>query len=71
MPVSAPAQGVTEFTVTTEDEYFPPPPELRELLRAVGSMLGFFAGGAHPVRSDPAAEDRAVSAAEVLDMLAS
>ncbi len=48
----APAQGVTEVTVTTEDEYFPPPPELRELLRAVGSMLGFFAGGvrAHPHR---------------------
>src|SRR5580700_9690077 len=30
----APAEGVTEVTVTTEDEYFPPPPELRELLRA-------------------------------------
>ena len=44
----APAQGVTEVTVTTEDEYFPPPPELRELLRAVGSMLGFFAGGSRP-----------------------
>ena len=40
----APAEGVTEVTVTTEDEYFPPPPELRELLRAVGSTLGFFAG---------------------------
>ena len=36
----APRPGVTEVTVTTEDEYFPPPPELRELLRAVGSMLG-------------------------------
>ena len=47
----APAQGVTEVTVTTEDEYFPPPPELRELLRAVGSILGFFAGGARPVRA--------------------
>ncbi len=67
----APAEGVTEVTVTTEDEYFPPPPELRELLRAVGSILGFFAGGARPVRSDPAAEDRSVSAADVLDLLAS
>ena len=49
----APAQGVTEVTVTTEDEYFPPPPELRELLRAVGSMLGFFAGqsATGPLRS--------------------
>ena len=51
-------RGSTEVTVTTEDEYFPPPPELRELLRAVGSMLGFFAGRGRPVRTDPAAEDR-------------
>ncbi len=35
----APAEGVTEVAVTTEDEYFPPPPELRELLRAAGSTL--------------------------------
>jgi 4-hydroxy-3-methylbut-2-en-1-yl diphosphate reductase len=67
----APAQGVTEVTVTTEDEYFPPPPELRELLRSVGSMLAFFAGRPRPGRSDPAAEDRSVSAADVLDLLAS
>ena len=50
---------------------FPPPPELRELLRAIGSMLGFFAGQARSARSDPAAEDRSVTAAEVLDVLAS
>src|ERR1700683_2662758 len=67
----APVEGVTEVTVTTEDEYFPPPPELRELLRAVGSWLGFLAGGARAARSDPAAEDRSVSAADVLDLLAS
>ena len=66
-----PARGVTVVTVTTEDEYFPPPPELRELLRAVGSMLGLFAGRGRPVRADPAAEDRSVSAADVLDLLAS
>ena len=42
--VLAPRLGVTEVTVTTEDEYFPPPPELRELLRAVGNTLGFLAG---------------------------
>jgi 4-hydroxy-3-methylbut-2-enyl diphosphate reductase len=67
----APAEGVTEVTVTTEDEYFPPPPELRELLRAVGSTLGFLAGRPASVRTDPAAEDRATSAADVLDLLAS
>jgi 4-hydroxy-3-methylbut-2-en-1-yl diphosphate reductase len=67
----APRQGVTEVTVTTEDEYFPPPPELRELLRAVGSTMGFLAGRPAALRADPAAEDRAISAADVLDMLAS
>jgi 4-hydroxy-3-methylbut-2-en-1-yl diphosphate reductase len=67
----APARGVTEVTVTTEDEYFPPPPELRELLRAVGSTLGFLAGRPAPDRADPAARDRSVSAADVLDLLAS
>jgi 4-hydroxy-3-methylbut-2-enyl diphosphate reductase len=67
----APTQGVTEVTETTEDEYFPPPPELRELLRAVGSTLGFLAGRPDAPRADPAAEDRAISAADVLAMLAS
>jgi 4-hydroxy-3-methylbut-2-enyl diphosphate reductase len=67
----APREGVTEVTVTTEDEYFPPPPELRELLRAVGTTLGFLAGRPGSGRDDPGAEDRSISAADVLDMLAS
>ncbi len=67
----APANGVTEVTVTTEDEYFPPPPELRELLRAVGATLGLLAARPAHRRTDPAAGDRAVSAADVLDLLAS
>jgi 4-hydroxy-3-methylbut-2-enyl diphosphate reductase len=67
----APTDGVTEVTETTEDEYFPPPPELRELLRAVGTTLSFLSGHPQPERTDPAAEDRAVSAADVLHMLAS
>jgi 4-hydroxy-3-methylbut-2-enyl diphosphate reductase len=67
----APAQGVTEVTITTEDEYFPPPPELRELLRAVGSTMAFLAGRPGADRADPAAHDRTVSAAAVLDLLAS
>jgi 4-hydroxy-3-methylbut-2-enyl diphosphate reductase len=67
----APRQGVTEVTVTTEDEYFPPPPELRELLRAVGTTLGLLAGRPESTQADPASEDRRVSAADVLDMLAS
>ncbi len=67
----APAEGVAEVTVTTEDEYFPPPPELREMLRALGSSLGFLAGRPRPERADPAAHDRSVSAADVLELLAS
>jgi 4-hydroxy-3-methylbut-2-en-1-yl diphosphate reductase len=67
----APSEGVTEVTVTTEDEYFPPPPELRELLRAVAGTLGFLSGRPGAPRTDPAAEDRSVSAADVLDQLAS
>ncbi|HEY2214520.1 MAG TPA: 4-hydroxy-3-methylbut-2-enyl diphosphate reductase [Acidimicrobiales bacterium] len=66
-----PRQGVTEVTETTEDEYFPPPPELRELLRAVGTTLSFLSGNPQLGRTDPAAEDRAISAADVLQMLAS
>jgi 4-hydroxy-3-methylbut-2-enyl diphosphate reductase len=67
----SPVEGVTEVTVTTEDEYFPPPPELRELLRAVGSTLSLLVGRPAPDRTDPAVRDRAVSAADVLDLLAS
>jgi 4-hydroxy-3-methylbut-2-enyl diphosphate reductase len=65
----APRLGVTPVTLTTEDEYFPPPPELRELLRAVATTLSFL-GGNPASRSDPVADDRSVSAADVLDMLA-
>ena len=67
----APAEGVTEVTVTTEDEYFPPPPELRELLPRRGSTLAFLSGRPGSDRADPASQDRAVSAADVLDLLAS
>jgi len=67
----APAHGVEVAVVTNEDEYFPPPPELREILRAVATTLGLLAGtGASPV-SDPVADDRGLSAADVLEVLAS
>jgi 4-hydroxy-3-methylbut-2-enyl diphosphate reductase len=69
--VLAPRLGVTEVTVTTVDEYFPPPPELRELLRAVGNTLSFLAARPGAGRADPVVDDRSVSAADVLDMLAS
>ena len=65
----APRNGVELVQVTDEDEYFPPPPELRRLLDAAATAVSFslFApmpGGA--VLSD----DRQVAASDVLDALA-
>jgi 4-hydroxy-3-methylbut-2-enyl diphosphate reductase len=61
----APIAGTTEVPVTREDEYFPPPPELRELLRALAGALGVLVAAPRPA-SDPTAADRSVSAADVL-----
>ncbi|MGH8997296.1 MAG: 4-hydroxy-3-methylbut-2-enyl diphosphate reductase [Acidimicrobiales bacterium] len=67
-----PAAGVELVHVTTEDEYFPPPPELRELLRAIATTVGLLAGrGEDPGEREPTARDRATSAADVLEALAS
>ena len=65
----APADGVELVNVTDEDEYFPPPRELRDLLRAVATAVTFslFA----PADPDAVlADDRAVAASDVLDTLA-
>jgi len=61
----APSDGVETVHFTDEDEYFPPPPELRDLLRAAASALSL-ALGAPPDEAGPTAGDRSVSAAEVL-----
>jgi 4-hydroxy-3-methylbut-2-enyl diphosphate reductase len=72
----APADGVDVLPVTTEDEYFPPPPELRELLRALSTAVGLLTGAAPPANvadvgvADPVAGDRDVAAADVLAALA-
>src|ERR687897_791726 len=52
----APVEGVEEVTVTEEDEYFPPPRELRDLLAGVDVLATFGLGGSVPDR--PAADDR-------------
>jgi len=62
----APRHGTEEVRVTTEDEYFPPPRELRDLLAGVGS-LGSFALGARG--SVPGPDDRSLSASDVLASL--
>ncbi|HET9608784.1 MAG TPA: 4-hydroxy-3-methylbut-2-enyl diphosphate reductase [Acidimicrobiales bacterium] len=64
----APVAGVDEVRITDEDEYFPPPRELRDLLTGVDVMATFALGGSVPDR--PALNDRQLAASDVLAMLA-
>lgn len=63
----APRDGVREITVTEEDEYFPPPRNLREMITAVDATATFLLGGA--VRRRPPIEDRNLHASDVLASL--
>ena len=58
-------EGVYVNPVTIEDEYFPPPPELRELLRSLESLISLSFRGLLP-QDDVASRDRDFSAAAVL-----
>jgi len=64
----APVHGVEEVRITTEEEYFPPPRELRELLAAVDAVCTFTLGG--PIADRPGLNDRALAASDVLAALA-
>ena len=63
----APTRGVEVVEVTTEDEYFPPPRNLRELQSAIEAaattMLGGSLAGRRPL------DDRRLSASDVLTSL--
>jgi 4-hydroxy-3-methylbut-2-en-1-yl diphosphate reductase len=69
----APTAGVESVRVTEEDEYFPPPRELRELLPALDAAVALAFGG-DPERAreigGPFAGDRSVDASRVLADLA-
>ena len=52
----APTDGVQRSPVTVEEEYFPPPPELRDLLRGLESALGLLNGV--PLDGDAGARGR-------------
>jgi 4-hydroxy-3-methylbut-2-enyl diphosphate reductase len=67
----APRQGVEHRAVTTEEEYFPPPPELRELFRSLETALSLLAGaptddGTDGMATAALSADREVAAADVL-----
>ncbi len=63
----APVAGVEEVEVTDEDEYFPPPRTLRELLAAVETAALFTLGGSD---TRTALDDRSIDASDVLESLA-
>jgi 4-hydroxy-3-methylbut-2-enyl diphosphate reductase len=63
----APREGVEEVRITDEDEYFPPPRELRDLLAAVDVLATFSVGGA--VADRPGLLDRTLRASDVLSSL--
>jgi 4-hydroxy-3-methylbut-2-enyl diphosphate reductase len=64
-----PAEGVEVVTVTDEDEYFPPPPELRKLLEVLAAAVTLSLGA--PVEAgNVLGDDRAVVASDVLATLA-
>ena len=75
----APTGGVHRSPVTVEEEYFPPPPELRELLRALETALGLLNGVPTPAGVGPhdrpgvadgvLAGDRTTVAADVLERM--
>jgi 4-hydroxy-3-methylbut-2-enyl diphosphate reductase len=64
-----PAEGVEPVFVTDEDEYFPPPRELRELLPALDGAAALLLGG-DPARARALGgaftDDRAVDASDAL-----
>jgi 4-hydroxy-3-methylbut-2-enyl diphosphate reductase len=62
-----PVEGVTDVEYTDEDEYFPPPRNLRDLLSAVDVVATLTLGGSLPDR--PQLDDRRLHASDVLSSL--
>lgn len=59
-----PRDGVTEVTVTDEDEYFPPPRNIRELQATLETVVTTMLGGSRDVQ--PKMDDRRIAASTVL-----
>lgn len=67
LAILAPVNGVEEVRLTEEDEYFPPPRNLRDLLGAIDLAATVTLGG--PTANRPAVQERAIRAADVLSSL--
>lgn len=63
----SPRHGVEEVRITEEEEYFPPPRSMRELLSAVDVAATWSLGGS--LNERPGINDRAISASDVLRAL--
>ena len=63
----SPTEGVEEVRVTDEDEYFPPPRNIRELQGAIEDLITVMAGGS--VLSTPGMDERSLAASTVLEAL--
>jgi 4-hydroxy-3-methylbut-2-enyl diphosphate reductase len=63
----APTQGVQIVPITDEDEYFPPPRNIRDLQASIETACTTMLGGS--VDSGPKIDDRAIPASEVLAAL--
>ena len=62
-----PRDGVEEVRITDEDEYFPPPRNIRDLQAAIEVAATVVAGGSLTAR--PAVDDRGIAASDVLEAL--
>ncbi|MDO8389268.1 MAG: 4-hydroxy-3-methylbut-2-enyl diphosphate reductase [Actinomycetota bacterium] len=65
----APREGVEHLRVTEEDEYFPPPRNIRDLQSAIGFAAAAMCGG--PADGSLVFDDRALAASDVLATLVS
>lgn len=63
----APINGVEEVLVTDEDEYFPPPRNIRDLQAAIDIAITAMSGAS--IMSTPGMDDRALAASAVLEAL--
>jgi 4-hydroxy-3-methylbut-2-enyl diphosphate reductase len=66
----APTEGVEVVTVTAEEEYFPPPPQLRALLASLQAAVEGGCAARAPGRPGPLDDDRSWDAARALELLA-